>query len=58
MKVLVTGSKGLIGSALVPFLVDKGCEVVRLVRTEGVNSGKEFFWDPESGKLDPFVFNN
>jgi uncharacterized protein len=32
MKVAVTGSSGLIGSALVPFLVAKGHEVVRVPR--------------------------
>lgn len=30
MRVLVTGHKGYIGSVLVPFLINKGCEVVGL----------------------------
>lgn len=56
MKVLITGSSGLIGSALIPVLASQGYQVVRLVRRkidreEGVAS-----WDPEAGKLDPGVF--
>jgi uncharacterized protein (TIGR01777 family) len=50
MKILVSGSSGLVGSALVPFLTTGGHEVRRLLRgsaTGGVS------WDPEGGRLDP-----
>lgn len=47
MRVAVTGSSGLIGSALVDRLHEEGHEVVRVVRTgEGVR------WDPTAGTID------
>lgn len=52
MNVLVTGSSGLIGSALRPALVAAGHRVTRLVRVRP--RGKdEFRWDPDAGLLDP-----
>lgn len=51
MRVLVTGSSGLIGSALVSSLRDGGHEVVRLVRRE-VEGGDEAWWDPVRGDVD------
>jgi uncharacterized protein len=45
MKVAVTGSHGLIGSALVERLLGDGHTVTRLVRGE--------HWDPEAGSIDP-----
>jgi len=50
MNVLITGSTGLVGSALVRELSDRGHDVTRLVRpsTEGGGTG-EARWDPESG---------
>ena len=50
MRVLVTGSRGLIGSALVPELESAGHSVTRLVR--GKPGRNEIRWDPE-GQLDP-----
>ena len=50
MKVIVTGSHGLIGSALVPALTSAGHQPVRVVR-ESPATG-EIGWDPESGVLD------
>ena len=50
MKILVSGSTGVIGSALVPFLTRSGHTIVRLVRTHGDPSG--IFWDPMTGSLD------
>lgn len=56
MKVLITGSTGLIGSALVPFLTAGGHEVTRLVRSEPREGGSEFQWDPDAGEIDPGAF--
>jgi len=50
MKVLITGSTGLIGSALVPYLAACGHEVVRLLRTD-VPQG-DASWYPERNKID------
>jgi uncharacterized protein (TIGR01777 family) len=52
MKVVLTGSSGLIGGALVPFLTTGGHEVVRLVRS-APKGPHEASWDPSSGRLDP-----
>ncbi len=47
MKVAVTGSSGLIGSALVASLRAEGHQVIRLVR-RSPRSADEVRWDPES----------
>ena len=51
MKIAVTGSSGLIGSALVPALRAAGHEVVRLVR-RAPSAPDEVRWDPEGGIVD------
>lgn len=51
MKVMVAGSSGLIGTALVRLLLDEGHEVLRLVRRAPVGSN-EVNWDPEAGSID------
>jgi uncharacterized protein len=51
MNVAVTGSRGLVGSALIPFLTTGGHRVTRLVR--GTAAGPdETVWDPLRGPLD------
>ncbi len=50
MKVVVTGSSGLIGSALVGALQARGDDVTRLVRRSP--STGEARWDPEGGQID------
>ena len=53
MKILVTGSSGLIGRALTSFLRERGDEVVCLVRRKGKEKEAEsLVWDPESGRID------
>jgi uncharacterized protein (TIGR01777 family) len=51
MRVLVTGSNGFIGRALVPSLGNAGHEVTRLVRGTSTGPGT-VSWDPATGKLD------
>ncbi|WP_405135674.1 TIGR01777 family oxidoreductase [Nocardia sp. NBC_01388] len=51
MKVVVAGSSGLIGTALVAALRRDGHEVTRLVRRPA-NARDEFRWDPARADLD------
>ena len=50
MDVAISGSSGLIGTALVAALTDAGHRPVRLVRREP--SGDEIRWDPDGGSID------
>ncbi|MEV8639373.1 TIGR01777 family oxidoreductase [Streptosporangium sp. NPDC051023] len=52
MATIVTGSSGLLGSALVRALRADGTRVVRLVRREP-QGPDEAFWNPAEGVLDP-----
>ena len=52
MKLLVAGSHGLIGTALVARLRADGHTVLRLVRRPTSSPG-EVAWDPAAGRLDP-----
>lgn len=54
MRVLVTGSSGLIGSALVQALRTDGHQVIRLVR-QSPQAADEAQWNP-SGSPDPSLF--
>ncbi len=49
MKVLVTGSSGLVGSSLVPTLESAGHDAVCLVRSE--NNAPGSHWSPAHGKI-------
>jgi uncharacterized protein len=51
MRVAITGSSGLIGTALRKSLEDDGHEVVRVVRSGGGAAGT-IRWDPTSGEID------
>jgi uncharacterized protein len=56
MKILVTGSSGLVGSALVPALVNAGYTVCRLVRPASAakneaHDGFQVAWNPATGEL-------
>ncbi|MEW5702577.1 MAG: TIGR01777 family oxidoreductase [Candidatus Zixiibacteriota bacterium] len=53
MKIAMTGSGGLIGSALAPALAAAGHEVVRLRRVDGVPDPGEAAWNPATGAFDP-----
>lgn len=56
MKIIVTGSSGLIGSALVASLKARGDEVTSLVRkaTDATRAGgtREVLWSPDRGELN------
>ena len=52
MRILVSGSTGLVGSALIPALVSGGHEVVRLVRSQASPPDRAIRWDPASGFVD------
>lgn len=52
MKILVSGSHGLVGKALVRSLMDDGHEVVRLVRGERAFGSPEVEWKPDKGRID------
>ena len=52
MRVLVSGSTGLIASALIPALEARGDTVVRLVRRPPRPGGLEVRWEPASGAID------
>lgn len=51
-KILVSGSGGLVGSALIPFLREKGWTVVRLIRTPITKRDEEIYWDPAKKEIE------
>ena len=55
-RIAVTGSSGLIGTALVAALRARGDDVVRLVR-HAPRAADEVQWDPASRHLDPAVLD-
>jgi uncharacterized protein len=58
-RILISGSTGLIGSALIPFLDTSGeHNITRLVRpsskyADSSNNSNSRVWDPDTGKVDP-----
>jgi len=52
MRVAVTGSSGLIGSALCSQLTGDGHQVVRVVRRPVQSGEPALTWDPEAGTID------
>lgn len=57
MRIVVAGSHGLIGSALLPALRDGGHDVARLVRRAPTRPD-EIGWDPDLGQLDPTALDD
>jgi uncharacterized protein len=51
--VSVTGSSGMLGSALVTSLIADGHSVIRLIRREPRPGERALRWDPTSGAVDP-----
>ena len=52
MTIVVSGSNGVIGSALVPFLTTGGHRVIRLVRSTKPSREPTAYWDPSGGTID------
>jgi len=54
LRILISGSSGIIGSSLCSFLRTGGHEVVRLVRSEEVakQDPQTIFWDPKHGEVE------
>jgi uncharacterized protein len=50
MRILISGSSGLVGTDLKNFLITEGHDVYSLVRRS--TKPKEIFWDPENSKLN------
>src|SRR5678815_2432691 len=56
MKVLVSGSHGLVGRALIKSLLIKGDTVSRLVR-EAPSGSNDIEWHPNQDQIDPRTLN-
>ncbi len=57
MRIIISGASGLVGTALVSDLDQRGHEVVRLIRPPHRPDDGEATWDPANGKLDPSVLD-
>lgn len=53
MKIIITGSSGLVGTALVSFFRKEHHEVYKLVRVRADLQNDEIAWDPERGVINP-----
>src|SRR5687767_6641836 len=56
MKILISGSTGLVGTALIPILQNEGHKVSRLVRPQSSHTPNspdlpQVSWDPQTGAL-------
>ncbi|MGH1489689.1 MAG: TIGR01777 family oxidoreductase [Acidimicrobiales bacterium] len=52
MDIAISGSSGLIGTALVKALSDAGHRPIRMVRRAPQNGADEIAWDPAKGEID------
>jgi uncharacterized protein (TIGR01777 family) len=52
MRVLITGSKGLIGQALTAYLAGDGHKVYALTHSKRGATERDIFWDPAAGKIE------
>src|SRR5262245_38401996 len=58
MRVLISGSHGLVGQALSKSLTTSGDQIVRLVRNEPAFGEVEVEWHPNQGLIDSEHLNN
>ena len=58
MRVLISGSTGFIGTALVKRLLELGHEPVRLVRSTSPDDVPSVRWDPAAETIDEGVLDN
>ncbi len=56
-SVVVSGSHGLVGSALSAFLSGGGHEVRRLLRSSSGNGSSGYPWNPDAGEIDLAAFD-
>lgn len=56
MKILISGSSGLIGTALLDSFKERGHKITRLVRDESQMAEDTVLWDPEHRELKPEEF--
>ena len=52
LRIAVTGSTGLVGSALVPYLRSRGHTVTRMLRSTPAPGSGDIQWDPARGMLE------
>ena len=52
MRILVSGSNGLVGSSLIPLLTTNGHEVVTLTRPPSKSNSAPIAWAPSFGSID------
>ena len=52
MRIVISGSSGLIGSALASSLADAGNEFIRLVRRRRDADSSTAYWDPAAGAIE------
>lgn len=53
MRILISGSSGLVAESLIPALTTAGHTWIPLVRTQGIP--KTRYWNPERGEADPKI---
>lgn len=52
MRILISGSSGLVGKDFSEYLAHKGHQVSRLLRSKNKLGDNDVYWDPDSGILD------
>lgn len=58
MKILISGSSGLVGKDLCAFLEHQGHEVHRLIRSSKQTNNKSIYWNPETKEIDSSKLEN
>ncbi|MFI5324154.1 MAG: TIGR01777 family oxidoreductase [Thermodesulfobacteriota bacterium] len=52
MKIMITGSSGLIGSKLIPLLSSEGHKITRLTRSRSNLHPDTVYWNPDKGEIE------